>query len=103
MTLTEVTNRQSCEVLRNDATIQIVLLRHAQAGLHGRFYGHSDPGLSVQGQEQLPTVIQGRSQIVPRAIWSSDLRRARETAKPIANHFALANTISPNSQTMNFV
>lgn len=102
MTLTALTNRQSCDVLRGEATIQFVFLRHAQAGLHGYFCGHSDPGLSVQGREQLPTIIQSLSQTVPRAIWSSDLRRAIETAEPIAKHFGLGYKTSPGFREMNF-
>jgi alpha-ribazole phosphatase len=102
MTLTAVTNGQSCDVLTRYATIQIALLRHAQAGLHGCFCGHSDPSLSVQGREQIPTIIRGLSQIVPRAIWSSDLRRAKETAEPIAKHFGLDYKTSPGFREMNF-
>jgi broad specificity phosphatase PhoE len=102
MTLTAVTNRQSCEVAKNDATIQLLLLRHAQAGLHGRFCGHSDPSLTIQGQEQIPTIIRNLSQIVPRTIWSSDLRRARETAEPIAKYFGLDYTTSAAFREMNF-
>src|SRR5437763_17010659 len=97
MTLTAVKNRQSC-----DATIQIALLRHAQTDLHGCFCGHSDPTLSVRGQEQLPTIIQSLSHMVPRAICSSDLRRAIETAEPIAKHFGLSYTTSPGFREMNF-
>ena len=102
MTLPAVTNRQSCDDLRVDATIQIALLRHAQAGLHGCFCGHSDPSLSVQGREQIPTIIRGLSQIVPRTIWSSDLRRAKETAEPVATHFGLNYKTSPGFREMNF-
>jgi broad specificity phosphatase PhoE len=102
MTLTAMTNRQSCDALRGEATIQIVLLRHAQMDLHGCFCGHSDPSLSVQGQEQLPTIIRNLSHMSPHAIWSSDLRRARETAEPIAKHFGLDFTTSRDLREMNF-
>ncbi len=102
MTLTALTERRSCEVVRGNATIQIALLRHAHAGLHGCFYGHSNPSLSLQGQEQLPTILQGLSQITPRAIWSSDLLRAVETAKPIAKHLGLDYKTSPGFREMNF-
>jgi broad specificity phosphatase PhoE len=102
MTPTAVTYWQSCEALRSHATIQIALLRHAQAGLHGSFCGHSDPGLSAQGQEQLPTILHSVSHIAPRAIWSSDLRRAMEIAQPIAKHFGLGYTTSPAFREMNF-
>ena len=102
MTITAMTNRQSCDALSGDATIQIALLRHAQTDLHGCFCGHSDPGLSVTGQEQLPTIIHSLSHMAPRSIWSSDLRRARETAEPIVKHFGLDYTTSPGLREMNF-
>lgn len=102
MTLTAVTNRQSCDAVKNDATVQLVLLRHAQAGLHGRFCGHSDPSLTVEGQQQIRTIIRSLSQIGPRVIWSSDLRRARETTEPIAKYLGLEYTTSPRLREMNF-
>jgi broad specificity phosphatase PhoE len=102
MTLTAMTNTQSCDVSSSYTTIQIAVLRHARTDLHGRFCGHLDPGLSVEGQEQLPTIIKGLSHIVPRAIWSSDLRRAVETAEPIAKHFGLDYKTSPSFREMNF-
>ena len=102
MTATTMVNRQSSDLLTGGTTIQVVLLRHAQTDLHGCFCGHLDPGLSVRGQRQIPFIIQSLSQLMPRAIWSSDLRRARETAEPIARHFGLDYTISPDLREMNF-
>ena len=102
MTLTAETDRQSCDVVRRKSTIQIALLRHAQADLHGCFCGHSDPGLSVLGREQLPTIVQSLSQIMPRAVWSSDLQRAKETAAPISKHFGMHCNISSGLREMNF-
>ena len=95
------TNRRSCAVT-GEATIKIALLRHAQAGLHGRFCGHSDPGLSEEGRGQLSGIVEAMSHFPPRAIWSSDLRRAQETAAPIARHFAMEYTTSSALREMNF-
>jgi alpha-ribazole phosphatase len=102
MTLSALTNRNSCDVLGANATIQIVLLRHARTDLHGCFCGHLDPSLGAQGREQLSTIIHTLSHIAPRAIWSSDLRRARETAEPIAKHFGLNHKTSSGLREMNF-
>ena len=102
MTGTVVSDRKLCRVAPEGGTIQLALVRHAQADFHGHFCGHSDPGLSEEGLQQLPTIIQSLSQIVPRAIWSSDLRRARETAEPIAKYFGLACTTSSLLREMNF-
>ena len=104
MTLPALTIAQSCSGLQSRATIQLVLLRHADADFHGRFCGHSNPGLSVQGHAKLPAIIRGLSlaSILPSAIWCSDLRRAMETAEPIANHFDLAYSTSPALREMHF-
>ena len=102
MTLTAVTNRKSCDAVKNETTVWLLLLRHAQAGLHGRFCGHSDPSLTARGKEQIPAIIQSLSQIVPRTIWSSDLRRGRETAELIAKYFGLDYSTSPALREMNF-
>lgn len=102
MTLVAIANRKSCDDAKGGAAVQIALLRHAEAGVHGCFYGHSNPSLSVHGQEQLPTIVQNLSHIPLRAIWSSDLVRAVETAEPIARHFRLCYKTSPGFREMNF-
>ena len=97
------TNTASC-ALRGETSKRLVLLRHAQAGLHGRFCGHSDPRLTEQGRAQLPAIVHGLSlaSIQPSAIWSSDLQRARETAAPIAEYFGLQCLTAPDLREMNF-
>lgn len=102
MSLHETTDRRPCDAWTIEATVKIALLRHAQAGLHGRFCGHSDPGLSAEGQEQLPRIVKAVSRFALRAIWSSDLRRAQETAAPIARHFGMDYMTSPCFREMNF-
>ena len=102
MTLTALTGRKSCDDAGSGVTVEIALLRHAEAGLHGCFCGHSDPSLSVRGREQLPTIVKSLSHLPPRAIWSSDLARAVETAEPIAKHFRLRCKTSPGLREMNF-
>jgi broad specificity phosphatase PhoE len=102
MTLTAMTNRQSCNDLRGNATFQIALLRHAQTGFHGRFCGHSNPSLSLLGQQQLPTILHSLSHLAPRAIWSSDLLRAVETVEPISRYFGLDYKTSSGLREMNF-
>ena len=102
MMVTTMANQQSCDLLTDGATIKIALLRHAQTNLHGCFCGHLDPGLSACGQEQISAIVQSLSSLMPHAIWSSDLRRARETAEPIARHFGLDYETSPGLREMNF-
>ena len=102
MTQTAMTSRQSCDASRGNDTIQIALVRHAQADLHGRFCGHSNPNLTLQGREQIPAIIRGLSHLAPTTICCSDLQRAIETAEPIAEYFGLDYTTSPRLREMNF-
>src|SRR5260370_9576666 len=80
----------------------MAVLVNAKVDCSGCSCGHSDPSLSVQGREQIPSIIQRLSQVVPREIWSSDLRRATETAEPIAKNFGLDYATSPALREMNF-
>ena len=86
----------------DEASPQLVLLRHAQAELHGRFCGHSNPGLSIEGQREIPHIIGRLSSMPPSVVWSSDLRRAEQTAAPIAKHFGIALQTSSSLREMNF-
>lgn len=104
MTLPPLAIAQSCAAIAPEATKQLVLLRHVEADLHGRFCGHSNPSLTAPGRARLPAIIQGLSvaSISPTAIWSSDLQRATETAEPVAKHFGINYATSPGLREMNF-
>jgi len=104
MTLPTLTPAQSCGAIGSKESREIVLMRHAEAGLPGRFCGHSNPSLSVQGRARLPAIIHSLSlaSISPTVVWSSDLRRAQETARPIAEHFGVDLTTSAGLREMNF-
>ena len=52
-----------------------------------RFCGHSDPDLNERGRQQLAGVLTRLSEHSIRRVYSSDLRRARQTAEAIAKHF----------------
>ena len=84
------------------STVQLVLLRHAQSQLHGRFCGHSNPALSAEGHREISDIIQRLSAMTPSMIWCSDLRRAQETASPIAEHFRVPCRASAGLREMNF-
>lgn len=62
----------------------LLLLRHGEStwNADGRWQGHADPPLSDVGVEQARGAATG---VAPfDAVWSSDLRRARETAQRFA-------------------
>src|SRR5579884_2599336 len=102
MSLHETADQRRCDACTIEARVKIALLRHAEAGLHGRFCGYSDPGLSAEGEEQLPGIVKAMSCLALDTMWSSDLRRAQETAAPIARHFGIDYTTSPCLREMNF-
>lgn len=104
MTLPAPSIAQSCGDLTLRATKQFVLLRHVEADLHGRFCGHSNANLTAQGRTKLLTIIHTLSlaSISPATIWSSDLRRATETAEAVAGHFGMHYSTSPRLREMHF-
>ena len=65
---------------------KIVLLRHGETAWNreGRFLGQSDPGLNEEGQTQAQAAAELLASQVITSIYSSDLRRALETAELIA-------------------
>lgn len=65
---------------------RIWLARHGQTAWNeqGRFCGHTDVPLSTLGRRQARTLASQLQQMPIAAIYSSDLSRARETAKIIA-------------------
>jgi len=68
------------------ATTQIILIRHGQSqgNAEGRFGGHTDTPLSPRGRKQAKATGKVLAGETFDAIYSSDLHRAIETAKPLA-------------------
>lgn len=67
------------------ASTRILLLRHAETSAPDRFHGcESDIGLSERGREQARRVAPIIAAESPAAVYCSGLRRAGETAEPIA-------------------
>src|SRR5262245_25504129 len=69
----------------------ILLIRHGQSAgnAEGRFGGHSATPLSPLGQHQAELTANILSKEKISAIYSSDLFRAVETAKPLAEKLSL--------------
>jgi len=68
----------------------------------GRFCGHSDPELNERGHQQLAGVVDRLSEYAIRRIYTSDLRRARQTAEVIAAPFAGDFKIRPGLREICF-
>ena len=72
--------------MRRPPVTEILLIRHAQSEWNAsrRWQGHADPPLSALGREQAVALAERLSGERVDALYSSDLARAMETARPIA-------------------
>ena len=80
----------------------LLLIRHAETDMTGRFCGHSDPELNERGHQQLAGVLDRLSEYAIRRIYTSDLRRARQTAEAIASHFEIGFEVRPGLREIQF-
>jgi alpha-ribazole phosphatase len=62
----------------------LLLIRHGATDLAGTFCGHSDPPLNERGRQQVAALIGELANQRLEAVYSSDLLRAQETARPLA-------------------
>ncbi len=67
----------------------LIFIRHAETDLTGTFCGQSDPQINESGKAQVIGLIERLATETFDAIYSSDLRRAMDTAAPIADAFNL--------------
>jgi broad specificity phosphatase PhoE len=76
---------------------RVLLLRHAETSEPDRFHGaESDVGLGAAGRRQAEDVARVLATVPVRAIYSSAMRRARETAEPIGRACGLTpETVAP--------
>lgn len=82
---------------------QLCLIRHGQTdwNLEGRYQGQSDVPLNEKGLAQARSLIQQLDGQPFAAIFSSDLKRARQTAEHIAKHLGLTVQIEPRLREIN--
>ena len=76
---------------------RLYLVRHGQSAGNaaGRFGGHSPTPLSELGKQQAELAAQSLAKEKISAIYSSDLLRAMETARPLANLLNLKINATP--------
>ena len=67
----------------------LLLVRHAHSAMAGRFCGHTDAALSELGEKQLPEIVHDLERWPITKVYSSDLKRAYDTAVAIATSKAL--------------
>lgn len=66
------------------ASKQIILIRHAATDMAGVLCGHSDPPINQTGEEQVASLVRQLGKRPIERIYSSDLRRAAQTAEALA-------------------
>ena len=79
-------------------------VRHGETDWNreGRVQGQTDVPLSARGREQAEELAASLGERPIGAIWSSDLRRALETAEPLARRLGLEVRVTPALRERNF-
>ncbi|HSM71049.1 MAG TPA: histidine phosphatase family protein [Anaerolineales bacterium] len=82
---------------------QFCLVRHGQTdwNLEGRYQGQSDVPINNKGIEQAESLIEKLKDQNFSAIYVSDLKRAKQTAEPIANMLGLPIQVEPRLREIN--
>lgn len=80
----------------------IVLIRHAATDLAVKFCGHSDPGLNAAGRQMLASLAHEVAPLGITGIFSSDLRRASETATALAERLHVPVELRPGLREIHF-
>lgn len=83
---------------------QIILARHGETQWNAEniFRGRADIGLNDTGLKQAELLAEYLSSLKVEAIYSSPLKRARETAQAIARYHHIGVEITPALMDMNF-
>jgi broad specificity phosphatase PhoE len=81
----------------------LVLIRHGQTewNVEGRWQGQADPPLNKRGLEEAHQAAQALDKFKFVALYSSDLRRASETARTIGAEIGLPVTLDPRLREVN--
>jgi alpha-ribazole phosphatase len=84
--------------------MKVLLVRHGQTNwnLTGRFQGQTDVPLNATGYRQAAAVSRILSTACMQAVYTSDLQRARETARHIAAPLSLTVQVEPGMREMAF-
>jgi alpha-ribazole phosphatase/probable phosphoglycerate mutase len=80
----------------------IVLIRHAETDLAGKFCGQSDPDLNFAGERRLRSLVEEIAPLGSQRIYSSDLRRAARTAAAIAERIRVSVELRPGLREIHF-
>jgi len=84
------------------ASTWVYLIRHGEVegAMDGRFFGHTDVALSGAGRAQVEALSRRLAGERIEAVYASDLRRARESAAPLAFARGLTSVLLPALREM---
>jgi broad specificity phosphatase PhoE len=74
---------------------RVLFIRHAETEMAGRYCGHSDPDLNARGRAQLTGLTRLLAEEMLDTVYSSDLRRAANTAQAIAASRNIPQVLRP--------
>jgi alpha-ribazole phosphatase len=80
----------------------LIFIRHAETDMAGTFCGQSDPPINSKGRIQTAEMISRLGSEPFHAIYSSDLRRAAETAAPLAQVFVVPVIMTERLREIHF-
>ena len=81
---------------------RLILVRHSTCEGNGRFQGQRDVPLTAVGRKQITGLARRLAPYPIRAIYSSDLLRARQTADPVAEKLGLPVDTRAGLREMDF-
>jgi broad specificity phosphatase PhoE len=83
---------------------RLILIRHGETDMTGRFCGHSDPELNHAGEQQALRSSEEVALLGIERIYSSDLRRASQTAALVAQRIKASGEVQAirNLREFNF-
>jgi probable phosphoglycerate mutase len=78
------------------SSTRVFLLRHAESAVPNVFHGaESDVDLSLRGRQQAVAIAEVLARVRPAVVVSSAMRRACETARPIAERCGVPHLFEP--------
>jgi broad specificity phosphatase PhoE len=80
----------------------VVLIRHVETDLVGTFCGHSDPNVNPAGALRIRSLCEEVATLGITHIYSSDLRRASQTAMAIGNRIGAPVELRPGLREIYF-
>jgi broad specificity phosphatase PhoE len=87
---------------RTTSNPELLLIRHATTDLAGKLCGHLDPPLNDEGRAQAMKLVKVLGETEIRHIYSSDLRRAVETAAPLGESLKIPVLTRSNLREISF-